>query len=89
MEIILSDKYKLRSDAYNYILERKSDTNHKLSTGKETWSVIGYYSTLERLTKGLLEHEIKLSEAEHLSALVQLVCDIERDITKKLNKLQD
>lgn len=57
MKISIGD-YRIKTDAYQFILEGKSVVQEsKLAKeeniGKETWKVLGYYNNLEQILKAI------------------------------------
>lgn len=88
MEIRLTDDYRLATDQFNYILQKRSvvkDENSK-NYGNEAWSSIGWYGRLEHMANKLIELEIKQSDADQLHELITVVLDVERKIVSTLEK---
>ena len=78
--IILNENYRIRTDTYNYILEEKKIIQDEQSKncGKERYSIIGYYGTLEALYKGIIEREIKadITLLNNIEKIIKLKEDI-------------
>ena len=67
--IKLSEDYGIGSDEFNIVLYQRK-VNQKEETknfGKEYYSVIGYYSSVESLLNGLINKEIQINLAEQTS----------------------
>lgn len=67
--IKLSEDYGIGSDEFNIILYQRK-VNQKEDTknfGKEYYSVIGYYSSVESLLKGLINKQIQINLAKQTS----------------------
>jgi uncharacterized protein (DUF927 family) len=76
--IQLSEDYTLSADSMNIILHQRK-VNQKEGTknyGKEYYSVVGYYSSVESVLKALINKQIQLSISEQ-TTLESLVNSVE------------
>ncbi len=76
--IKLSEVYGIGADEFNIILYQRK-VNQKEDTknfGKEYYSVIGYYPSIDSLLKALINKQIQLSIPEQ-TTLESLVCSVE------------
>ena len=76
--IQLSEDYALSADSMNIILHQRK-VNQKEGTknyGKEYYSVIGYYGSVDSLLKALINKQIQLSISEQ-TTLESLVNSVE------------
>ena len=76
--IQLNEDYALSADDMNIILHQRK-VNQKEGTknyGKEYYSVVGYYSSVESVLKALINKQIQLSISEQ-STLESLVNSVE------------
>jgi hypothetical protein len=76
--IQLSEDYTLSADSMNILLHQRKVNQKEGSKnyGKEYYSVIDYYSSVESLLKALINKQIQLSTSEQTS-LESLVCGVE------------
>ena len=76
--IQLNEDYALSADDMNILLHQRK-VNQKEGTknyGKEYYSVVGYYSSVESVLKALINKQIQLSISEQ-TTLESLVCSVE------------
>lgn len=69
--IELDENYRITSDPYNYILQRKSKTN---------WATVGYYARIEHILDDILDMKIRESEVKSLTALQAQIRKIRKEI---------
>ena len=76
--IQLSEDYTLSADSMNIILHQRKVNKKEGSKnyGKESYSVIGYYPSVESLLKALINKQIQLSIPEQ-TTLESLVNSVE------------
>jgi len=76
--IQLSEDYTLSADSMNIILHQRKVNQKEGSKnyGKEYYSTIGYYSSVEALLKGLINKQIQINLAEQ-TTLESLVNSVE------------
>jgi uncharacterized protein (DUF927 family) len=87
--IKLSEDYGIGSDEFNIILYQRK-VNQREDTknfGKEYYSVIGYYSSVESLLKGLINKQIQINLAEQ-TTLESLVNSVETYVNLLKNDVQ-
>ena len=79
--IKLNEKYYLDNDPYNIILKEKKINKKGKNIGKETYKVIGYYSSVEWLYRAVIEKEI----LEDIGLLTNLekIMELLNEITRK------
>ncbi len=76
--IQLNEDYALSADSMDiFLLQRKVNQKEgSKNYGKEYYSVIGYYPSVESLLKALINKQIQLSIPEQ-TTLESLVCSVE------------
>lgn len=88
MIIDLNDKYQIRTDAYNYILQEKTvpNANHHMTknTNEIRLKDVGYYRNYSHLVNALIEKDIKESGALNLKEVVNVIEETKISITKQL-----
>jgi hypothetical protein len=47
MEVQLNDEYRISSDSFNFILERKGVVQEGEKTGAVKWTQVGFYPTIK------------------------------------------
>lgn len=69
MILPVSDKYRIKTDLYNWIIQKRSGSrkNRKLGIKEPNWKDIGYYPSLRNATTGLYQYMVRASSAESLS----------------------
>lgn len=76
--IKLSEDYGIGSDEFNIILYQRK-VNQREDTknfGKEYYSPIGYYSSIDSVLRALINKQIQINLAEQ-TTLESLVCSVE------------
>ena len=75
MRIILNQKYAVGSDKYSFKILR---ANKRKRSGNQVieWKPIAWYSNLELLIEGFAEHQIRMSNVETLTELLQFKQDL-------------
>lgn len=84
MDIQVNEDYKLTSDSMNVIINRKKIVDPKKSPnwpkmqaeGKsgepyEKWEEVSYHSTVDRALEWILDRQIKESDAQSISELLE------------------
>ena len=84
MKIPINKDYILTSDARQIVLNRFKTRETGDNIGEEFLDPIGYYSGVEGALKGLLELEIKASNATTISELRADIIKIKEDIDRCL-----
>ena len=72
MIIQLSDDFRIRTDPYNWILERYAevmDFKTGEPTGRYDWRLQGYYGSAEQAIKAIPDHLARSPEIKTLQAL--------------------
>ncbi len=77
------DPYKITSDSYNFILNRKIISKR----GKETLEVVGYYATLEGVLRRLVGEAVGDSDVETVQQLVDKLEAVQAQISEAVKKL--
>ena len=88
MELRLTDDYRLTTDAYNYILQKRRVIQDEESEnfGKESWSNVSYHGRFKDVISKLIDLEIKQSDVTDLQELEDLIFMVERDISLELER---
>ena len=86
--IKINDNYGFEADDLNYILMRKTYKRRKekgtwVTTDKETWTIDGYYATLEQLVRDVTRKELRSTMFKDLDVVLKKVEELE-DIVKNL-----
>lgn len=92
MQLDLNDKYRIVTDEFNFILQEiRKQSNSDLDIVRPIkYKDIGYYPTLESMTKGLLNREILMSNVNDFDEINQLVEDCTSSIVDylKINNVE-
>ena len=56
MILQIDDNYRITSDEYNFMLERKRVSKN---ANKERWSVLGYWKSLDHVLEAVRDEKIK------------------------------
>ncbi|AIW03542.1 replication initiation protein [Bacillus phage Moonbeam] len=80
MNIQLNENYKLTSDQHNVILNRKNKKKEDNPNTEDTYSAIAFYPNLEQACNGLIDKEIRLSEATSIEQLVNDMTKLKDEI---------
>ena len=83
-----NDNYGFEADDLNYILMRKTYKRRKeqgtwVTTDEETWTIDGYYATLEQLVKDVTRKELRSTKFKDLDVVLKKVEELE-DMVKNL-----
>jgi len=70
MIIMLTDQYRITSDAHNIILQEKKTGKSGKSKGVEKWNDIGYYPTIEWAVNDIVNEGIRTSQLEGVQSIV-------------------
>ena len=86
--INITDNYAFEADDLNYILMRKTYKRRKengtwVTTDEETWTIDGYYATLEQLVKDITRKELRSTKFKDLDVVLKKVEELE-DMVKNL-----
>ncbi len=83
MIIHINPDWRIRSDPYNWIIEKR-----RKGGAKERWNAVGYYGDLDYAIVGLARRRVQVMEgtyqAEALAPLSRALAALERDITTAL-----
>jgi hypothetical protein len=79
------DGYLIRSDENNIILETKKVAKEGKNAGKEYYSTIGYYGSLEGALNRLLDLKIKGCGANGIQEVLAAIKVIKTEIKSVLN----
>lgn len=91
-KIKLTDRYYLSSDGkLNFILEevyekRESKGRNAELSGELGLQIVGYYGSLQSVVKGMLKNATIKNKAKELSDYVDIIKDLEQQITKNLEE---
>lgn len=64
MIINLNEKWRINSDAHNWILQRKPEKNPRRERKTAPWINHGYFRNLGNLIDALIEYRMKLADIE-------------------------
>ena len=86
--IKINDNYGFEADDLNYILMRKTYKRRKekgtwVITDEETWTIDGYYATLEQLVRYDTRKVLRSSKFKDLDVVLKKVEELE-DMVKNL-----
>ncbi len=71
MNIRITEDYRLTSDPYNFIVEKRSIAGEKAKNpGEELWKQISCHGSAERACKAVLKHRLLDSDAQSLQELI-------------------
>ncbi|WEG18609.1 hypothetical protein PQ478_09005 [Alkalihalophilus pseudofirmus] len=82
MKIEIGKRKYIETDSIGYLIKEYTGKQDK-KTGKDLYTIIGSYGTLDHAIKGAFKHLVHLSDAEILE---QLQKDIEK-VKEKLTKI--
>ena len=80
--IKINDSYAFEADDLNYILMRKTYKRRKedgtwVTTDEETWTIDGYYASLEQLVKDVTRKELRSTKFKDLDVVLKKVKELE------------
>ena len=83
--ININDNYAFEADDLNYILMRKTYKRRKekgtwITTDEETWTIDGYYATLEQLVRDVTRKELRSTKFKDLDVILKKVGELENMI---------
>ncbi len=83
MIIRINPDWRIRSDPYNWIIEKR-----RKGGAKERWNAVGYYGDLDRAVLGLVQRRIQVMagtyHAEALAPLCRALAGLEGEISQAL-----
>ncbi len=85
MIIQINSDWRIRSDPYNWIIEKR-----RKGGVKERWNAAGYYGDLDRAVLGLVQRRIRVMEgtypAEALTPLCRALAGMREEIRAALKE---
>ena len=80
--IKINDNYAFEADDLNYILMRKTYKRRKengtwVTIDEETWTIDGYYASLEQLVKDVTRKELRSTKFKDLDIVLKKVEELE------------
>ena len=80
--ININENYGFEADDLNYILMRKTYKRRKengtwIITDEETWTIDGYYASLEQLVKDVTRKELRSTKFKDLDVVLKKVEELE------------
>jgi hypothetical protein len=88
MNIQINDDYRIKSDAYNVIVETKSVVKEGDNVGKEYWTAVGFYPNLESAYRGMVKDGLQTKDLVGVEAILDYLRQIHADIKTALGKEQ-
>lgn len=82
LNVELDGNYKITSDSMNYILQERKIVLEGDSKGKEYFTNIGYYNSLNSLLKSYSELSIRNSDAKTIKEILKIVKETKTKIDK-------
>lgn len=90
MPLFLGENYKIESDELNVTVYKKSDTTSvrsermrkmheakgRVLTGKQTWGVKGYYSTIKSALHGIIDQEIRDTNLKDIQTVINKIDEL-------------
>ncbi|MBM7577685.1 hypothetical protein [Jeotgalibacillus terrae] len=76
-------EYLITTDPLNFKLEQqvqKTDESGEPLQGQYITRFVGYYPNYERACTALLDHQIKVSDAENLAEMLEILLNAKREI---------
>lgn len=86
MIIQLNERYRITSQARNFVLE-EFKTNKK--NGKEYWVDVGYYAELEHVLLKLFKLGLQESEVEGIQSIINEIKTSVKSIMEQIELLED
>ena len=80
--ININENYAFEADDLNYILMRQTYKRRKengtwVTTDEETWTIDGYYASLEQLVKDVTRKELRSTKFKDLDVVLKKVEELE------------
>lgn len=90
MNLQINDDWRIRSDKYNYMLEKRTnieakDKNKQVIPGEYIWNTVGHYTTLNNAVSAYPETILKRSDADGIAEAVQVVKDACKELSSALS----
>lgn len=89
MTIILSEKYKLTSDARNIMLEEKKIVKAGENKGQENWENVGYYPNLQWAVNAIVRRGIQTTEVEGIQNIINCIKEAVASLSGQIEVLQE
>lgn len=83
MELPINDQYRIKTDPYNYMLQ-KSRKRKKDGNEVYEWESFKYYGSLEAAINGLGEYMLRTSEVQSLTEALEEVKRINTTLSQAL-----
>lgn len=85
MEMIILDKYLVKSDTYSYMVATRQP---KMKGEGFNLLEASYFSSLDKVFKEIIERELRTSEITTLQELSQFLNDLNARITEELKEVK-
>lgn len=85
MEMIVLDKYLIKTDRYSYMVATKQP---KAKGDGFNFLDASYFSTLDKAFKDIMERELRNSDITTLQELSQFLADLSARITDELKEVK-
>jgi len=72
MILPVSDKYRIKADVHNWIIQKRSGHRKNRKTGgkEPNWKDVGYYTSIQKAATGLYQYVVRTSSAETLKQVL-------------------
>lgn len=77
MILNLDDNYRIKTDPYNFTLEKKRVSKNG---NKQRWSLVGHFPTIERVLKDVRDEKIKDLDVHTLDELDRQLNTLSQDL---------
>lgn len=90
MNLQINKDWRIRTDNYNYMLEKRTnvqakDKDKKVIPGEYVWNTVGHYTSLNNAVSAYPETILKRSDAEGIAEAVQIVKDACKELSSALS----
>ncbi|MBM7580026.1 hypothetical protein [Jeotgalibacillus terrae] len=90
MNIKIGD-YQVTSDPLNFKLVKqvpKTDDEGNVIEDEHINRFVGYYPNFERVCLALMDHELRVSDAENLAEIMEVLINVKREITSVVSEMK-
>ena len=82
MEVVINDDWKITTDKWNFIVEKRSVVTKKGSAnlGKSFWKQEAYYPTLEQAFNAIVDRCLWRTRSDSMEDILDLLREVQTDI---------